>query len=394
MRVSSAVRGTRGRRAGRRASRGSPARRRWRPRRSGSTSAAAAGPTCSTRSGRRATGAARARLELLHVGVELDEARLLDDADVARDVAAHAVPRGPPPEPAAVAAEMVQRGAHLPEIDQVEGEVVEVRRALVDQRHHVMVRVDVEPDAPVAEPVRHAHAEHVRVERDVLTERAREEVDVAELARMVARQVGRRPRVRRPAGRGLAVGHELDHVAVGVRDEEGAVTILVRRAGRVEVRSRGVERARAAQLEARVVVPRAVALDQLERVRLVVARQQRAAAVAPAVREPELDRPAPRRLLEVGDAQGDVVDAADGDHAPSPPPRAARPRPPGWRGRRAACSATPAAGRRAPRGRRPTPPPCWRGARSRRSPPRRRRRPPSGASSRACRSAPRRPARA
>src|SRR6185503_15609605 len=41
------------------------------------------------------------RLELLHVGVELDEARLLDDADIARDVAAHAVPRGPPPEPAA-----------------------------------------------------------------------------------------------------------------------------------------------------------------------------------------------------------------------------------------------------------------------------------------------------
>src|SRR3954467_8470920 len=51
------------------------------------------------------------RLGLLHVGVELDEALLLDDADVARDVAAHAVPRGAPPEPAAVAAEMVEGDA-------------------------------------------------------------------------------------------------------------------------------------------------------------------------------------------------------------------------------------------------------------------------------------------
>jgi hypothetical protein len=49
--------------------------------------------------------------------------------------------------------------------------------------HHVVVAVDVEPDAAVAEPVRQRHPEHARVEVGLLVDRAGEEVDVAELAR-------------------------------------------------------------------------------------------------------------------------------------------------------------------------------------------------------------------
>ena len=102
--------------------------------------------------------------ELLHVAVELDEALLLDDPHVARDVAADAVPHRAPPEPAAVAGQPVEQVAHLADVDDVEGEVVEVRVALVDQRHHVVVGADAKPDPLCAEAVADAHPEDVAVE--------------------------------------------------------------------------------------------------------------------------------------------------------------------------------------------------------------------------------------
>ena len=101
-------------------------------------------------------------LQLLHVAVQLDEALLLDDPHVGGDVAADAVARRAPAEPAAVAAEVVERDAHLADVDDVEGEVVEVGLALVDERHHVVVGVDVEPDAVLAEPVGELHARDPR----------------------------------------------------------------------------------------------------------------------------------------------------------------------------------------------------------------------------------------
>ena len=105
-------------------------------------------------------------LELLHVAVELDEALLLDDPDVARDVPRDPVTGRPPAEPATVAGEVVEHVAHLPDVDRLEREVVEVRVAEVDERHHVVVGVDVEPDPGLAEPVGDAHPEHVDVEPD------------------------------------------------------------------------------------------------------------------------------------------------------------------------------------------------------------------------------------
>ena len=55
-----------------------------------------------------------------------------------------------------------------------------------------------------------------------------------------------------------------------------------------------------------MVEPR-LALDQLERARLVVARQHARSALG----QPELEPPALGRLRDVGDAQADVVQAPD-----------------------------------------------------------------------------------
>jgi hypothetical protein len=54
-----------------------------------------------------------------------------------------------------------------------------------------------------------------------------------------------------------------------------------------------------------------LSLDELERIRLVAAAQKRAPAVTAALRESELNAPARHRLIEVGDPQTDVVDAAE-----------------------------------------------------------------------------------
>ena len=67
--------------------------------------------------------------------------------------------------------------------------------AEVDERHHVVVGVDVEPDARLAEPVGEPHAEHVGVEAEAGLDVAGEAVDVAELAR------------RRRGGRSSTAGH-------------------------------------------------------------------------------------------------------------------------------------------------------------------------------------------
>ena len=90
---------------------------------------------------------------------------------------------GPHAEPAAVPGEVVEHVAHLPDVDGVEGEVVEVAIAEVDERHHVVVGADVEPDARLAEPVRDPHAEHLGVEAEAGLDVAGEAVHVAEPAR-------------------------------------------------------------------------------------------------------------------------------------------------------------------------------------------------------------------
>ena len=51
-----------------------------------------------------------------------------------------------------MAREVVEQIAHLADVDDVERQVVEVRVARLDERHDVVLGVDVEPDAGVAEP--------------------------------------------------------------------------------------------------------------------------------------------------------------------------------------------------------------------------------------------------
>ena len=118
----------------------------------------------------------------------------------------------------------VEQVAHLPDVDGVEREVVEVRDALGDQRHHVVVGVDVEPDALCPQPVAHPHPEHLGVEPRSLVERGREEVDVAELARRPGPHRAGAARVRHP-GLPLAGRHELDPVVLGVGEVEASVQL-------------------------------------------------------------------------------------------------------------------------------------------------------------------------
>src|SRR6185312_125960 len=119
--------------------------------------------------------------------------------------------------------------------------------------------------------------------------------------------------------------HQLDPVALGIDQLEVArLVAVVRDAEPVEVRSRIVDRAVLAQLEARVLVARLAARrPQLERVRLVAAGEVRTvdgAQLTP-LGESELDAPAPSGLVEVGHAQADVVDAPQRDHGSSRPSR-------------------------------------------------------------------------
>ena len=86
----------------------------------------------------------------LHVAVELDEEVLLGDAHVGAKVARQVVVHRPPAEPAAVAAEVVEEDAQLAPVDDVEGNVVEVRRAHADDRHLMMLGMHVQPDTGFA----------------------------------------------------------------------------------------------------------------------------------------------------------------------------------------------------------------------------------------------------
>ena len=80
--------------------------------------------------------------------------------------------------------EVVERDAHLPPVDELEGEVVEVLVALVQEGERVVVAVAVQPDRAVADPVGHREAEHVDVEGDERADVRGEVVHVLEAARV------------------------------------------------------------------------------------------------------------------------------------------------------------------------------------------------------------------
>ena len=258
--------------------------------------------------------------ELLHVAVQLDVALLLGDPHVARDVPRDPVPGRSPREPPPVPGDVVEEIAHLADVDRLEREVVEVRVADIDEGHHVVVAADVEPDARLVEPVRDLHPEHLGVERDPVMDAAGEAVDVTELAWATELDRARGPRVLRPPvdlGRGFAIRQQLHRPAVGIVDEQRALGLAPRAAGRLEVSLRIGERAVGRQLEGEVIEARVLAGHELEAVRLVVAGEQHPARRARPLGQAELDRPAGGRLIEVGHPEADVVEPVESHSYPA-----------------------------------------------------------------------------
>ena len=112
----------------------------------------------------------------------------------------------------------------------------------------------------------------------------------------------------------LPVRHHLHAAAVGIEQEQPALELLPRHAVCPQVASSLVQRAVASQLEAGVVVPGIARLYELERVGLVVAREQCAAAVATTREQAELCRPARHSLRDIGYPEADVIDPPQPDH--------------------------------------------------------------------------------
>src|SRR5215213_6964074 len=252
--------------------------------------------------------------KLFHVAVELHEALLLYDAHVRGDVAANAVARWTPAEPASVPTQVVEGNPHLPDVHDVEGEMVQVAVAFVHEGHHVVVAVYVKPHAAVAEPVRHPHAQHARVDLHAARDLPRQKVHVPQLARMPDDLVPGGPGVRRPPQLRLPAGQDKHHVPLGIGHLETAVALCVVDAEVLEMTPGVVERARTPELVGHVPDAGGFGADELQAERLVVASEARLSIVASAFHEAELGAPAARGVFHVGDVQADVVDAAERDH--------------------------------------------------------------------------------
>src|SRR5215218_530116 len=252
--------------------------------------------------------------QLFHVAVELHEALLLYDAHVGGDVAANAVARWTPAEPASVPTQVVEGNPHLPDVHDVEGEMVQVAVAFVHEGHHVVVAVYVKPHAAVAEPVRHPHAQHLRVEFHAARDLPRQKVHVPQLARMPDDLVSGGPRVRRPLQLGLPVRQDEHPVPFGIYHLEATVALSVIGAEVLEMTPGVVGRARTPQFVSHVPDAGGFCGDEFKGERLVVAGEAGATIVAFALHEAELGAPAAGGVFDVGDVQADVVDAAEGDH--------------------------------------------------------------------------------
>src|SRR3954452_25554908 len=103
----------------------------------------------------------------------------------------------------------------------------------------------------------------------------------------------------------------MDRVALQVGELEVVAHALEADAEPIEVRGGVLDRAIGREAPRDVVEARLAALDQLERVRLVVAGEQAGAALS----EPELLRPASGRLAQVADPQRDVLERPERDHS-------------------------------------------------------------------------------
>ena len=125
-------------------------------------------------------------------------------------------------------AEVIERDAHLADVDDIEGEVVEMRCGWVglNQCHNVVVRVDVEPDSVLTEPVCELHTEGLGVEAALLVEVAGQEIDVPELAWAADDAASGRAGVRDQPRFRLAVGQQPNGIAVRVGRLDPAFSVI------------------------------------------------------------------------------------------------------------------------------------------------------------------------
>jgi hypothetical protein len=120
-----------------------------------------------------------------------------------------------------VLAEVVERDAELAPVDELEGEVMHVGEALVEQREDVVVAVDVQPAALVADPVGHREPDPL-VPRDHARDVGGEVVHVLDPARAERGEHVGEPGDRRRPVRVADALDEQDAVAVRVGQAQAA----------------------------------------------------------------------------------------------------------------------------------------------------------------------------
>ena len=246
----------------------------------------------------------------LHVAVELDEEVFLGNPHVRAQILREAVPHWSPTKPATVATKMVEEDTELAPIDDVEGDVVEMRRPHADDRHLVMLGVEMKPDPGLAKKIRDVHAEDVDVERRHLRHVRGEHIDMAKLAGMEAGQGARAAtgRWQKFCCEALSMGDQLNAATRRVDETQRTIgfAVVVHAAG-IEVRRSGLKRAVSSEFPAGVVVIGFAILDELEAVVLRIAGEQCASALFGDHGQTKLDRPACCGLIDVEHTQTGVV---------------------------------------------------------------------------------------
>ena len=153
---------------------------------------------------------------------------------------------GPPGDRPAVLGEVVERDPHLAPVGELEGEVVDVAVALVEEGDDVVVAVGVHPHRSVADPVADPEAEDALVPLGHPRRVGGQVVEVLEAPRVKAGQLVGEPRDRRLAVLGEHALDQDDRVAVGIGERAGRGRASAPRPPRPRRRSRSIRAAASA----------------------------------------------------------------------------------------------------------------------------------------------------
>ena len=129
---------------------------------------------------------------------------------------------GAPGDRPAVLGEVVERDPHLPPVGELEGEVMDVLVALVEEGDDVVVAVGMHPHGAVADPVADAEAEGALVPLGHPWRVGGQVVQVLKLSRVKGRQLVGEARDGRLAIVGDHALDQDDQVSVGIREPQAA----------------------------------------------------------------------------------------------------------------------------------------------------------------------------